>query len=239
MSGGKATVLFVGGGSGGHIYPNVAVVERLVEAGVEVEAHFVVSERAVDGTVCAGLGVGYTAVPAAVPSIRPGGAWRFWTGWRGTAAVVERLLAERAAVGCPVGGVVATGGFVSAAVVGAVKGRVPVALVSLDAVAGRANRWAARKATSVFSAYEGGGLAGAEVIGYPLRRAVVGAGRAPEGGRAGGGGGVVGVGGGGGGGGGWWRGPGGGGGGGGAGGPVVGAGLGGVRVLLVFGGSQG
>ncbi|MEM6394403.1 MAG: glycosyltransferase, partial [Planctomycetota bacterium] len=155
MSGGKATVLFVGGGSGGHIYPNAAVVERLVEMGVDVVPHFVVSERAVDATVCAGLGVGYTAVPAAPPSVRPGGAFRFWKGWRGTAGVVGRLMAER-----DVRAVVATGGFVSAAVVGALSHRrrrhqggsgegPAVALVRLDAVAGRANRWSARKATHV------------------------------------------------------------------------------------------
>ncbi|MEM1213541.1 MAG: UDP-N-acetylglucosamine--N-acetylmuramyl-(pentapeptide) pyrophosphoryl-undecaprenol N-acetylglucosamine transferase [Planctomycetota bacterium] len=184
MSGGSATVLLVGGGSGGHIYPNMAVAERLAEKGVGVIPHYVVSERAVDARVCEGLGAGWSAVPAAPPSVRPGGAWRFWTGWRGTAAGVRRLLEEHDAAGSPVRAVVATGGFVSAAVVAAVKRWIPgmpTALVSLDATAGRANRWAARKADTVFSAYAGGGLRDAEVIGYPLRRAVVKAGEAGPG----------------------------------------------------------
>jgi UDP-N-acetylglucosamine--N-acetylmuramyl-(pentapeptide) pyrophosphoryl-undecaprenol N-acetylglucosamine transferase len=69
--------------------------------------------------------------------------------------------------------VLATGGFVSApAVEAAADADVPVALVNLDAVPGRANRWSARRATEVFTAYAPDGgrtLPRAQRIGVPLR----------------------------------------------------------------------
>ena len=85
-----------------------------------------------------------------------------------------RLLEQTGA-----GAVVCTGGFVSGpAVAAAARAGVPVALVSLDALPGKANRWAARRAAAVFAAFPPPspelGLKGAEVVGYPLRRTAVG-----------------------------------------------------------------
>ena len=172
------SVLLVGGGSGGHIYPNLAVVERLRETaaagGMAVEPHLVVSDRGLDADIARGSGVGWTAVPASPLARGPRGLWRFVRDHRRGAAAVGRLLEQTGA-----GAVVCTGGFVSGpAVAAAARAGVPVALVSLDAVPGKANRWAARRAAKVFAAFApplpGAGLRGAEVVGYPLRRAAVG-----------------------------------------------------------------
>lgn len=163
------TILFVGGGSGGHIYPNVAVLEQLEERGVKVEAHFVVSERAVDATVLDEAELTGTALPALPLATHPAKFLRFYKAYGESKRLASALIEETGAKA-----VVATGGFVSGPTVSAAKkAGVPVALVSLDAVPGKSNRWSARSATKLFSAYDTPMLKGAEVISVPLRRSVV------------------------------------------------------------------
>lgn len=186
----RRVVLWIGGGSGGHIYPNVAMSQRFAalqrsecadekpDDMAEIQAHFVVSDRAVDQQVMQGLGLergrDWTAVEARGFSVRPRAAAGFARGLVKTRATLRAL--ER---GVEVVAAVASGGFVSGSVGpsygmgrGASRG-VPMALVSLDAKAGRANRWLARRADQVFSAYDHCGIAGALTIGYPLRDSVM------------------------------------------------------------------
>lgn len=164
------TILFVGGGSGGHIYPNVAVLERLEERGVAVNAHFVVSTRAVDATVLETGDLVGTALPALPLSLHPAKAWAFYQAYQKCAGQVAGLIGHHDAKV-----MVATGGFVSGPSVSAAKrSDLPVALVSLDAVPGKSNRWSARSADKVFSAYKTDMLRKAEVVSVPLRRSVIG-----------------------------------------------------------------
>ncbi len=162
----RDTVLLVGGGTGGHIYPNVGIVERLAARGREA-VHFLVSDRPSDATILDALGYPYTSSPARpLPSARkPWKALNFLAGWRrSTRQMMELLEAED--VGC----VVATGGFVSGpAVVAAARRKIPRVLVNLDAVPGQANRRLAGICTKVFSAYPSELLPDAERIGLPLR----------------------------------------------------------------------
>ncbi|MEM6457900.1 MAG: UDP-N-acetylglucosamine--N-acetylmuramyl-(pentapeptide) pyrophosphoryl-undecaprenol N-acetylglucosamine transferase [Planctomycetota bacterium] len=164
------TVLLVGGGSGGHVLPNLAVAERLAEP---LAAHLVLSVRPLDAKIAASSGLPHTAIPAAPLRVRPRAGLRFLRDYRrGVRATAEVIRRTDAAA------VVATGGFVSGpAVAAARRVGLPVALVSLDAVPGRANRRSARQATEVFTAFpahpDTPALPRAEVIGYPLRRRAV------------------------------------------------------------------
>ena len=175
VEGGRA-VLLVGGGSGGHIYPNLAVAERLRERGAAGVPHLVVSERRLDAEIAAASGVAYSAVPASPLGLRPGSVLRFVRDHRRGVQAVGRLIERiRAAA------VLCTGGFVSGpAVVAARRAGVPVALISLDAVPGKANRAAARRVDAVFAAFpapapiRSARWKRAEVVGYPLRRSAVG-----------------------------------------------------------------
>lgn len=167
--------MLVGGGSGGHIYPNLAVVERLGEMRLpaELTPHLVVSQRPLDTKIVEDSGLGFTAIPAAPLSVRLGGFLRFWREYRRGRAATTRLIRDTNAAA-----MIATGGFVSGPAVAAAKQLgVPVALVSLDAVPGRANRFTAKHATKVFSAFSthdgATPLPNVEVIGFPLRRAAV------------------------------------------------------------------
>ncbi len=169
------TILFVGGGSGGHIYPNLAVAERL---GPDFRGHLVVSQRPLDTQIAEASGLDFTAIPAAPLSVRPKAGLKCLREYRQGQAATAKLIRDTNAVA-----MIATGGFVSGPAVAAARkaapgpGRLLVALVSLDAVPGRANRWAAKQATAVFSAFptHAGAkpLPNVEVIGFPLRRAAV------------------------------------------------------------------
>ncbi|MEM7682942.1 MAG: glycosyltransferase [Planctomycetota bacterium] len=163
-----ATVLFVGGGSGGHIFPNLAVLERLQALGARVRPHFVVSERPVDAHVCQQAGVDFTAMPATPLRKSAAGARAWWTGQRDTARKTRALLDR-----LDVRAVLTTGGFVSPAVAWAVSRTpgpaLPLAAINLDAAPGKANRLVARWATDTFGAPSEGGSVG-QRIGVPLRK---------------------------------------------------------------------
>jgi len=163
-------ILLAGGGTGGHIYPNVAIAEGLRSLGT-VRAHFLVSDRPGDAKTMQRLGETFTASPTRpLPSPRhPGRVLTFAVQWRRAIRQVTELLRSE---GC--GAVVTTGGFVSGpAMVAAARLGLPRALVNLDAVPGIANRQLARLATAVFSTSPTPHLPSAIRIGLPLRRVSV------------------------------------------------------------------
>lgn len=163
------TILFAGGGSGGHIYPNLAVLERLREADPQTPAHFIVSNRPVDEQIVRKEQLSFTALPALPLVMRPKPLWAFYNAYKESEQVVLDVIARTNA-----SAMIATGGFVSGpAVSAAQKANLPVALLNLDAVPGRANRFAAGKATEAFTTYPTKHIRRAQTIGMPLRRSVI------------------------------------------------------------------
>jgi UDP-N-acetylglucosamine:LPS N-acetylglucosamine transferase len=152
MSTSPLSVLFAGGGTGGHIFPNLATLEALqADGGVPPTAHFLLSDRTIDASIAAELGLAFTALPARPFGLSPRTLYRFVTHWGGSVREARRVIRDHKARGRVV--VVATGGFVSAPCVQAARAeRVPVVMVNLDAVPGRANRWAAGHAAKVLTA---------------------------------------------------------------------------------------
>lgn len=162
----RPKVVFAGGGTGGHIFPNVAVAQRLADMGRPVSPHFLVSRRPLDARIMDKLGWPWTPLSAAPLSLHPVRLWRFGRSYLAAVRTCRDWL-ERIEPRA----MVATGGFVSGpAVKAASQAGVAVALVNLDAVPGRANRWCARDAQEVFTAYGSSGLPRAQRIGVPLRR---------------------------------------------------------------------
>lgn len=166
-------MLLAGGGTGGHIYPNVGIVEALRERRPDVEIHYLVSDRPGDATIMERLGEAWTPSPVRpLPTLRrPWEALSFARAWRrGTQQM--RALMERHGIAV----VVATGGFVSGPAIAVAASRgVARAMVNLDGVPGQANRLLVRRCSKVFTAYPSDRLPGAETIGLPLRAASVGA----------------------------------------------------------------
>ena len=70
MMAGKS-VFFAGGGTGGHIYPAIAVAEKIAELYPTAKIHFFISTRDIDKHVLSKTSFEYTALPAVGLSIRP------------------------------------------------------------------------------------------------------------------------------------------------------------------------
>ncbi len=162
------SVAFAGGGTGGHIYPNVGIAEALADLRPGARPHSIVSARPRDETVMNAMDYPWQATAARpLPSLRkPLSVAHFAGGWTRGSLQSARLLRSAGAKA-----VVATGGFVSGpAVLAARLLGIPAVMVNLDAVPGAANRALVRLCTKVFTAYPSDLLPGAELVGLPLRR---------------------------------------------------------------------
>jgi UDP-N-acetylglucosamine--N-acetylmuramyl-(pentapeptide) pyrophosphoryl-undecaprenol N-acetylglucosamine transferase len=154
-------VIFAGGGTGGHLYPGLAIAEELrspIGPG-GAKCLFICSNRPLDARILDAAGATFVPSPAQPLSARPRGMVRFLKTWGRAvrdARGVIRAAKREAGAGKVV--VVAMGGFVAAPVVQAARvERVPVMLVNLDAVPGKANRFIASRVRS----RGGGGATGA------------------------------------------------------------------------------
>jgi UDP-N-acetylglucosamine--N-acetylmuramyl-(pentapeptide) pyrophosphoryl-undecaprenol N-acetylglucosamine transferase len=164
------TIVLAGGGSGGHVFPNIAILERLRERDATVRPMFLLSQRPLDRRLAEHDELPFHALPVRPFSVRPWDWPGFYWAYRRSVSRCRRLF-KRLQVTC----VVATGGFVSGpAMAAARRAGIPAALVNLDAAPGRANRFAAGLATTIFSVYPTPLLPQARAIGMPLRRSVLG-----------------------------------------------------------------
>jgi len=165
------TVIFAGGGSGGHLSPGLAIHERLRELSPNSRSIFVCSTRAIDATMLSEASVDFVPIAAVSPSVRPAALVRFLINHQQSKALVRRLMRERG-----VTRVITLGGFVAPPVVAAARSLgVPVLVMNLDHPPGRANRWMAKRADLVLSAVplpDQEGFA-REIVGMPIRRRAI------------------------------------------------------------------
>ncbi len=143
-------VLIAGGGTGGHIYPGIAVAEELTRLDPAIQVRFVGGDRGLEGRVVPEAGFELVTIPArGLPRRAP---------WK----VPGALLANAAAVLSSLGilrawrpdVVLGTGGYVSApVVVAAWLARTPVVLQEQNSVPGLTNRLLARVADEVHLAF--------------------------------------------------------------------------------------
>ncbi len=140
-------IVFAGGGSGGHLFPAVALVDHLGRHEPRLRFEFLCTDRPIDTRILEGRRLPFTVQPVRPVPRNPLAAAGFlahW--WQSLALCRRRFTGDRPAV------VVGTGGFGSGpAVTVAARLGIPTALLNPDAVPGRANRHLARKATVVFA----------------------------------------------------------------------------------------
>jgi UDP-N-acetylglucosamine--N-acetylmuramyl-(pentapeptide) pyrophosphoryl-undecaprenol N-acetylglucosamine transferase len=145
--GNDRSYFFAGGGTGGHIYPAIAVAEQIASDQRGAGVSFFCSERAIDKRVLSTTDFEYITLPAVGASIRPDRVFKFVFGFIKSFMIARTVLkpvAKRAIV-------VGTGGFISVPVVMAARSlKIPVALINVDIVPGKANKVNAKFAQQAF-----------------------------------------------------------------------------------------
>jgi UDP-N-acetylglucosamine--N-acetylmuramyl-(pentapeptide) pyrophosphoryl-undecaprenol N-acetylglucosamine transferase len=162
---------FAGGGTGGHIYPSIAVAEHIGKFEPTAKIHFFISERSIDEQILSKTGFEYSALPARGFSIWPDKLIGFCTSFSKSYGIAKRAIAE-----CKSAVVIGVGGFIAApACFAAHKLKVPVVLLNVDIVPGRANKIIGRWANDIFLQFEDTRQyfdkrkANINVVGCPLR----------------------------------------------------------------------
>lgn len=143
-------VLFTGGGTGGHIYPALAMAQWLRHEDPAVEILFVGTERGLEQDLVPKAGFALKAIPSAGLRRRLTleNLDTFVQNLRGFAQALGIIRAFRPDV------VVGTGGYVTVPVVGAAfLQRIPILLHEQNALPGLANRWLSRLARRVAVSY--------------------------------------------------------------------------------------
>lgn len=140
--------LLAGGGTGGHIFPALAVAEELGQRGWRVS--FAGNENGLESRIVPERGIPFHALPAK-PMVGRGlfGRVQSLTTLAASGRVAAKLIRD---LGVDV--VLGTGGYVSApAVVGARLAGRPILLLEPNARAGVANRWLSRWASAAAIGY--------------------------------------------------------------------------------------
>ncbi len=157
--------VIAGGGTGGHIYPAVALAERLSDRGTVTMLARVGS---LEQRIFLDHGFEVETVHSAPLLYTPASLWRFMHATGAGIAEARRVMKEAHA-----DVFIGTGGYVSVpGIVAARKTGVPVYLLEQNAVMGRANRLFSKWARRVFLGFPIEGLIGDKFVlsGNPLRR---------------------------------------------------------------------
>jgi undecaprenyldiphospho-muramoylpentapeptide beta-N-acetylglucosaminyltransferase len=171
--------LVTGGGTGGHIYPGLALAEALVRRGHPRESiHWVGSSRGMEATVVPEAGFTTHLLPGrglqrrlTAENVRVAGQT---AAAMAKAARLVRRLRPRVVVG--------VGGYASLPCVMAARAqRIPVVIHEQNAAPGLANRIAVRLGARAAVALPGTPLRGAVVTGNPIRASVAAVVRLPPG----------------------------------------------------------
>jgi len=158
------TFIFAGGGTGGHLYPGIAIARELArQSNGMARSLFVCSDRPLDAEILTNERLEHVPLGVKPLSMRPKGLLRFLRSWgksvRESREIIRSEVSRLQGSNHPrdpvpnAVHVVAMGGFVAAPFVQAARvEHVGITLVNLDAIPGKANRLIARRAQTIFTA---------------------------------------------------------------------------------------
>ncbi len=144
---------FAGGGTGGHIYPAIAIAQKIKRLQPEATIVFFCSNRAIDAQILAPGEFEYVALPGRAFSARPDKAAAFGLSFARSYRIAARKIRSvmRDAGETTRAVVIGAGGFASApAVIAGRRAGAAVAIVNVDIVPGKANRLLATFAQKIF-----------------------------------------------------------------------------------------
>lgn len=167
----RRTFFFAGGGTGGHIYPAIAIAEQLRKRAPEAKIHFFCSTRDIDTRILSQSNFEITQLPAQSFSIQPIKFIRFIAALLKSCRIAGELIAKS-----PNPQIIGLGGFVSGPVcLAGHKRKIPIKLLNVDIIPGRANKLLARFAKEIFvqfdetADYLAKTKAKVSIVGCPLR----------------------------------------------------------------------
>ena len=146
----NSLVVFAGGGTGGHLYPALAIADALRGRLPDVRFLFFGTQRQIERRILDRAGFDLIQQPLPPLRLAP---WH-WAGIlleyrRSSRLCASHFDADRPAI------VIGTGGFGSVPPVGkAARAGIPTVLLNPDALPGRANRYLAAKADVVFAQWK-------------------------------------------------------------------------------------
>ncbi|HYW79521.1 MAG TPA: UDP-N-acetylglucosamine--N-acetylmuramyl-(pentapeptide) pyrophosphoryl-undecaprenol N-acetylglucosamine transferase, partial [Thermoguttaceae bacterium] len=142
-------IVLTGGGTGGHLFPGLAVARRLVDTTPDVQITFAGSGKLFEQQHVCREGFEYVALPCRPLPRRIRDAFSFFADNVAGYLAARNLLAEQ-----HVSAVVGLGGFASVPTGrAAIQLGLPLILLEQNAVPGRATRWLARSASHVCVAF--------------------------------------------------------------------------------------
>jgi UDP-N-acetylglucosamine--N-acetylmuramyl-(pentapeptide) pyrophosphoryl-undecaprenol N-acetylglucosamine transferase len=168
-------VIVAAGGTGGHLFPAMALMREVESVCPNAEITFVGREEGIERSAIEGSSWGY--LPLEVEGLHPRAAFRntkaLYKAFQ--AALRCRGTLRRSRPNVAIG----FGSFVSAPLLLAARSLgIPTAIHEQNAIPGRVNRWLARGVDRIYTAYEGDSVSrafrAAQPVGIPVRREVVG-----------------------------------------------------------------
>ncbi len=171
------TYIFAGGGTGGHLYPGIAIADELVKLDPDATIVFVCSNRPGDRKILDPLP--YVVVPQPV---RPLPRWTkllgviaFFRAWRKSKTLARQLIDD---LNPHV--VFGLGGFAAGPVVSvAAQKKIRCGMINLDIIPGHANRYLATQVDKIFTQFESTAdyfpdnlLDRVQHTGYPIRASI-------------------------------------------------------------------
>ncbi len=143
-------IMFAGGGTGGHLFPGLAVAEAVARREPAARISFCGTGKEWERTQVAAAGYDYHSLPAAPLVASPLGVLRAiysnGVGYRAARRIIESALPDV---------VVGLGGYSSLPLgLAAARLGVPLVLLEQNLIPGRANRWLARWAATVCVSFD-------------------------------------------------------------------------------------
>ena len=159
-------IVFAGGGTGGHLFPGLAVAEKLSANRPGVRITFAGTGKPLERRHVAAAGFDYVSLPSRPLPRRASEAISFVVENVAGYFAAGRLLDEE-----NVAGVVGLGGYASVPMGrAAARRRLPLVLLEQNVVPGKANRWLSRFASLVCTSFAADRAADPLALSRPLDR---------------------------------------------------------------------
>jgi UDP-N-acetylglucosamine--N-acetylmuramyl-(pentapeptide) pyrophosphoryl-undecaprenol N-acetylglucosamine transferase len=139
------TILLAGGGTGGHLYPGIAVAEALPSVAPHVKPVFLCTTKDIDRVILEPTGYEFIPQPIIPWKKSISGTLRFAKALRETWDVVRKIIKDRKPAA-----VLGLGGYAAGLAVRMAAGKkVPTALLNPDVIPGEANKLLMKRAAAV------------------------------------------------------------------------------------------